>query len=362
MIRFKILALLATVALLALLPISLFAQQPEAPHKFYGTAMLADGSVAPDGTMVGAWVGGEEIATAAVESGFEAGFYLLDVAPPVGESFVGQMVTFTVDGTVTSDSVAWQTRMSQELDLTGTGAVMEGAAASLALGRVGLDQILVDGAGMTLYLFTNDEHNGNASTCNSEGCVGAWPPLLTVGDAEAGSGVDGDVLGSFEREDGSTQVSYHGWPLYNFGADTAPGDVGGQGRGGIWWVVSPAGSRIPPAVVEVDPVDTDAIKDDLLTALLLEMALSSPSEGADGSDGQDGAAGATGATGATGSAGSAGSDGAAGAAGDSGSDGAAGGRGPEGDSGGGGLAIFALILAIVALVGAGGAFAMGRRS
>ena len=357
--RTQILVILATLVLLVSLPAGLYAQDLDVPHKIFGTATLADGSVAPDGTAVAAFADDAEVATAEVADGI----YSLDVTGLTP----GTMLTFTLDGQATDETVAFETPGVTQLNLTATGAaplppVMEGAAASLALGRVGLDQILVDGAGMTLYLFTNDEHNGNASTCNSEGCVGAWPPLLTVGDAEAGSGVDGDVLGSFEREDGSTQVSYHGWPLYNFGADTAPGDVGGQGRGGIWWVVSPAGSMIPPAVVEVDPVDTDAIKDDLLTALLLEMALSSPSEGADGSDGQDGAAGATGATGATGSAGSAGSDGAAGAAGDSGSDGAAGGRGPEGDSGGGGLAIFALILAIVALVGAGGAFAMGRRS
>ena len=115
--RIKILALLATVVLLALMPINLFAQQPEAPHKFYGTVTLADGSVAPDGTMVGAWVGGEEVATTTVESSFEDGFYLLDVAPPVGETYDGQVVTFTVDGVATGDCVPWVTRGSQELNL-----------------------------------------------------------------------------------------------------------------------------------------------------------------------------------------------------------------------------------------------------
>ena len=262
--RIKILALLATVVLLALMPINLFAQQPEAPHKFYGTVTLVDGSVAPDGTMVGAWVGGEEVATTTVESSFEDGFYLLDVAPAVGDTFVGEMVTFTVDGTATDDSVAWQTRGSQELNL--------------------------------------------ASAEPAEAAATATP-------------------------------------------------------------VAPA-----PIVTAPEPVDTDAIKDDIMTSLLLELALNSPSDGSDGSDGQDGATGATGATGAAGSAGPAGAtaaagsagpagtDGAAGAAGDSGQAGATGGVGPEGESGGGGLAIFALILAIVALLGAGGAFAMSRRS
>ena len=56
MIRFKILALLATVALLALVPVGLFAQQPDTPHQFFGTATLADGTLAPDGTVVTAVV------------------------------------------------------------------------------------------------------------------------------------------------------------------------------------------------------------------------------------------------------------------------------------------------------------------
>jgi hypothetical protein len=116
--RVKILALLATVALLALLPVGLFAGQPEAPHQFYGTATLADGSLAPDGTVVSAWVGDDEAATAVVESSFQAGFYLLKVAPAIGSSYVGQSVTFLVDGVSTGDSVAWVTRSSQELNLS----------------------------------------------------------------------------------------------------------------------------------------------------------------------------------------------------------------------------------------------------
>ena len=79
-------------------------------------------------------------------------------------------------------------------------------------------------------------------------------------------------------------------------------------------------------------------------------------QGAPGADGRDGRNGADGANGNPGAAGAAGARGPAGAAG------AAGAIGPEGDSGGGGLAIVSLILAIVALLGAGGAFAMSRKT
>ena len=69
-------------------------------------------------TGVAAWVGGEEVAAAMVESSFQAGFYLLDVTPPAGETYAGQIVTFTVDGVATEVSASWETRVSQELNLT----------------------------------------------------------------------------------------------------------------------------------------------------------------------------------------------------------------------------------------------------
>ena len=46
-----------------------------------------------------------------------------------------------------------------------------------------LGQILVDGKGMTLYMFTKDEPN--KSNCNAD-CLAKWPPLLTQGSPDAG--------------------------------------------------------------------------------------------------------------------------------------------------------------------------------
>jgi hypothetical protein len=33
-------------------------------------------------------------------------------------------------------------------------------------------------------------------------------------------------------------------PLYHFDQDTAPGDLNGQGVGGVWWLVAPDGTLI----------------------------------------------------------------------------------------------------------------------
>ena len=101
-----------------------------------------------------------------------------------------------------------------------------------------LGTILVDGGGNTLYLLTSDEQS--VSTC-SGGCASAWPPLVTVGDPIAGEGVDGGLLGTITREDGSAQVAYNGWPLYSYGGDQKPGDANGQEVGGVWFAVSTAG-------------------------------------------------------------------------------------------------------------------------
>ena len=99
-----------------------------------------------------------------------------------------------------------------------------------------LGTILVDQTGKTLYVFTKDAPG--KSTCEGQ-CLAAWPPVK--GPAKAGSGVDGALLGTTQRSDGSTQATYKDAPLYYYAADQKPGDTTGQGVGGVWWVVSPQG-------------------------------------------------------------------------------------------------------------------------
>jgi len=65
-------------------------------------------------------------------------------------------------------------------------------------------EILIDGDGNALYLFTPDE--SGPSVCNDD-CVAAWPPVL--GAATAGPGTDADLLGTAARDDGATQATYN---------------------------------------------------------------------------------------------------------------------------------------------------------
>lgn len=103
-----------------------------------------------------------------------------------------------------------------------------------------LGDVLVDGSGMTLYLFTRDE--GRESTCYGD-CEANWPPLVVDGDPTAADGVSAE-LGTTEREDGSTQVTAAGHPLYRFAGDEEPGETNGQDLGDVWYVVSPAGQKV----------------------------------------------------------------------------------------------------------------------
>jgi predicted lipoprotein with Yx(FWY)xxD motif len=106
--------------------------------------------------------------------------------------------------------------------------------------KLGLGTILVDGKGMTLYMFQKDK--GGKSSCDGA-CAAAWPPLLTGGKAMPGSGVKASLLGTIQRSDGSTQVTYNNWPLYYFVKDKAPGDTAGQNVdafGAEWYVLSAA--------------------------------------------------------------------------------------------------------------------------
>jgi predicted lipoprotein with Yx(FWY)xxD motif len=107
-----------------------------------------------------------------------------------------------------------------------------------------LGQILVDGKGMTVYLFVAD--TGSTSTCYTS-CASIWPPVLTTGAPQAGAGATASLLGTTTRTDGKIEVTYAGHPLYYFIQDKAVGDTTGQGVngfGGLWWVMSPTGAAI----------------------------------------------------------------------------------------------------------------------
>ncbi len=112
----------------------------------------------------------------------------------------------------------------------------------------GLGPVLVDGQGIALYLYQTDRQ-GTPSRCYGI-CSVQWPPdTLPTGVARpvAGPGVEPRLLGTAPRTDGTTQITYNGWPLYFWPPDRTPGTATGQGltnAGGLWYVLDPAGNAV----------------------------------------------------------------------------------------------------------------------
>lgn len=116
-----------------------------------------------------------------------------------------------------------------------SGAVVLQAAQGATLGAY-----LTGANGMTLYVFKKDA--GGKSACSGT-CATTWPPLTVPAGASAtaGTGVTG-TLGTITRDDGSTQVTYDGAPLYYYSGDQKAGDTTGQGLNGVWFVAPAAGA------------------------------------------------------------------------------------------------------------------------
>jgi predicted lipoprotein with Yx(FWY)xxD motif len=123
-------------------------------------------------------------------------------------------------------------------------AAAKRAAATVSIRSTKLGPILVDAKGRTLYLFEADKTT--KSTCDGA-CASAWPPLTVTGMPTAGTGVKASLLGTSKRNDGTTEVTYAGHPLYGYAGDTAPGDTTGQGLdqfGAEWYVLNAAGHKV----------------------------------------------------------------------------------------------------------------------
>jgi predicted lipoprotein with Yx(FWY)xxD motif len=105
--------------------------------------------------------------------------------------------------------------------------------------------VLVNAEGHTLYTFAPDDRS--KVTCVSV-CATVWPPLkLASGETATGPQLKASLLGSDTDPEGGSVVTYAGWPLYTYEADSAAGQDNGQtieANGGHWYVIAPSGKVI----------------------------------------------------------------------------------------------------------------------
>jgi predicted lipoprotein with Yx(FWY)xxD motif len=102
--------------------------------------------------------------------------------------------------------------------------------------------VLVTASGRTIYWFAID--TPTKSNCTGS-CLTYWPPV--TGKVTAASGVSlPHTFGTITGSNGKVQATYDGHPLYTYAGDTAPGQVNGNGKnlsGGLWWAMTPSGSK-----------------------------------------------------------------------------------------------------------------------
>jgi predicted lipoprotein with Yx(FWY)xxD motif len=106
--------------------------------------------------------------------------------------------------------------------------------------------LLTTTKGRTLYSLSVEKHGKFVCTAS---CLSVWHPLVVP----AGTKPTGPVkLGTIERPDnGATQVTYKGRPLYRFGGDSKAGQTNGDGIRdvGTWHPATApnsTGSESPP--------------------------------------------------------------------------------------------------------------------
>jgi predicted lipoprotein with Yx(FWY)xxD motif len=118
-----------------------------------------------------------------------------------------------------------------------------GAARGIAITTAGSDfgQMLFDRPGQAIYLF--DKETTSRPECY-RACATSWPPVLTQGPPRATSAVRQGLLGTTERADGSSQVTYAGHPLYYYAHEDAHQVLCHNVTefGGRWLVVTPEGT------------------------------------------------------------------------------------------------------------------------
>lgn len=147
----------------------------------------------------------------------------------------------TSPATGTAASSAATSSASSAASSSQAGAAVELKTASSSTAG----SIVVDGKGMSLYLFTKDTKDSGTSACAGS-CLVQWPPLTTTSGTPTAEGITGK-LGTITGADGKKQVTLNGMPLYYFAKDTKPGDTLGQGIGGVWFLSDPSGAMAKAA-------------------------------------------------------------------------------------------------------------------
>jgi predicted lipoprotein with Yx(FWY)xxD motif len=149
-------------------------------------------------------------------------------SPPIRRAAAGAILTIALLALVVAASQAQSSKRVAD------------KAENATLGKT----VLTTTKGRTLYSLSVEKHG--RFVCTGP-CLSTWHPLTVP----AGVRPTGPVkLGTIERPEGGTQVTYRGRPLYRFGGDTKKGQANGEGVKdvGTWHAAA-----IPQSAAEPQP-------------------------------------------------------------------------------------------------------------
>lgn len=145
-----------------------------------------------------------------------------------------------------------KTHLIATLALAGlmSGAAIAQEATQVKVGMTEeIGEYLTDSEGRAVYAFTTDKPGDSMDaevSCDSDGCLAAWPLFTATGSVEAIGSADQALVGTLEHE-GRTVVTYDGWPLYYFARDEEGEEPSGgeiESFGGKWYLLRPDGTPI----------------------------------------------------------------------------------------------------------------------
>lgn len=118
---------------------------------------------------------------------------------------------------------------STRSDASPSEAASETYDLKVAAGSGAVTNYLTAEDGKTLYLFGKDVADSGKSACAAGPCRDNWPPFTvdSLDEVKPDRAVTGK-LALITRDDGTTQVTYKGLPLYYFAGDKAAGDTNGS--------------------------------------------------------------------------------------------------------------------------------------
>jgi predicted lipoprotein with Yx(FWY)xxD motif len=131
----------------------------------------------------------------------------------------------------------------------------DSTSGSLVTAGTGDGMYLTDNAGRSVYILEGDDIG---TRCVGD-CLVAWP---VVGGSLPVSGVpevQGALIGTTTRADGTVQVTYAGHPLYYFAEDTGAGQTNGRDikdTWGSWYLVRPNGETLTADMSAVGSTST----------------------------------------------------------------------------------------------------------